>query len=331
MDEQLEDQASLYALGALEGEELRAFEAQLEAHPDLLRHVDRLTDTAAQLAHTAPARPLPANLHARILSAIGETKPASDIPAARTAPRLPWAIAACLAIACVVAFADRQRLGERVAASRAELEQSRSKIAESQSQIAALAAEKDRAEQQVTELRQREADARTQMATLAAARDDAAAKLAQAREESKARELREQKEARQAREERPAPEQVPPQDTRDPDGALPNVQVATLTSKMSGAPNATAALVWDGELQRGVLNTNKVPPNAANRDYQLWIVDSRFPDPVSAGVFRVEKSGRTRYVFTPKVRIESAVAFAVSLERKGGVVKAEGPIVLAGK
>lgn len=329
--EQLQEQGSLYVLGLLEGEELRAFEAQLAANPDLSRDVDQLSGTVAELAHVAPARALPANLEARILGAIRETSTGPKIPVARSATWIPWAIAACLAVACVIAVADRQRLAERVATSRAELEQSRSRIAESQSQIAALAAEKERAEQQVTALRQREADARTQMATMAAARDDAAAKLAQSRLETEAREQREQRDARQAREERAAPEPVPPPENSEPGAALANVQIATLTSKMSRARDASAALVWDGTLQRGVLNTNKVPPNDPSREYQLWIVDPRFSDPVSAGVFRVEKSGSTRYVFTPNVRIESAVAFAVSLERKGGVVKAEGPIVLAGK
>jgi anti-sigma-K factor RskA len=144
------------------------------------------------------------------------------------------------------------------------------------------------------------------MVTLAAARDETAKKLAQAEE----------------RAEREANE------TRD---ALTQMQVATLTSKLSNAPEATAAIVWDPELQRGVLNTANVPPNAADRDYQLWIVDPRYRQPVDAGVFSVEKTGSTRYVFKPKSPITSASAFAISLERKGGVPKAEGPIVLAGK
>jgi anti-sigma-K factor RskA len=112
---------------------------------------------------------------------------------------------------------------------------------------------------------------------------------------------------------------------------LTKVQVATLTSKLPDAPEATAAVVWDPERQRGVLNTANMPPNATNRDYQLWVVDPRYENPVDAGVFTVEKAGGTKYFFTPKSRITSATAFAISLERKGGVPKAEGPIVLAGK
>jgi anti-sigma-K factor RskA len=178
-----------------------------------------------------------------------------------------------------------------------ELAQSRSANVESQSQLAALATDKERAEQQLAELRQREADARVQMATLADAREKA---------ETRIKEI-------EARDE------------------LTKVQVATLTSKLPDAPEATAAVVWDPERQRGVLNTANMPPNATNRDYQLWVVDPRYENPVDAGVFTVEKAGGTKYFFTPKSRITSATAFAISLERKGGVPKAEGPIVLAGK
>lgn len=305
MDEQLEEQGSLYVLGLLEGEELRAFEAQLTTNDDLRRYVDTLTDAAAQLAHSAPARALPPDLEARIMAEIGADKGAVT-PARTSANWIPWALAACLAVACVIAFSQQQRLKQELVAAD-------EKEAATQTQLVKLAEERDRAQQQkdeaqeqVVQLQQREADARTQMATLAAARADTAKKLAQA-------------EARAEREEK---------ETRD---ALAQMQVATLTSKFANAPEATAAVVWDAELQRGVLNTTNVPANAADRDYQLWIVDPKYRQPVDAGVFSVEKSGSARYVFKPKVPITSATAFTITLERKGGVPKAEGPTVLAGK
>jgi anti-sigma-K factor RskA len=300
MDEQLEEQASLYALGVLEGEELRAFEAQLATNNELRRFVDELTASAAQIAHAAAPRPLPAHLESRILDEIRAGKTIAVAPQASAATSwIPWAIAACLAVACVVVFAQQQRTANELAAAR-------EKEAAAQAKMAELAQERDRAQQQVAQLEQREADARAQMVTLAAARDETAKKLAQA----------------EARAEREANK------TRD---ALAQMQVAMLTSKISDAPEATAAIVWDPDLQRGVLNTANVPPDGADRDYQLWIVDPRYSQPVDAGVFSVEKTGSTRYVFKPKSPITSATAFAITLERKGGVPKAEGPIVLAGK
>ena len=330
IDEQLQEQASLYVLGALDAEETRAFEAQLAADDELRHHVRELSDAAASLAHAAPARPLPPHLEARVMGAIRAEKPASNITPMRM-NWIPWAVAACLALACAVALSQRQRLAQQLAAAQLEITTARddvaaaeSKAAAAQAQVASLATEKDRAEQQVVELERREADARTQLVTLAAARDQALEKLART-------EAREQRDERLAREESQREQERQARDTGQGRDEFSNVLVATLTSKMSKAPNATAAIVWDAARQRGVLNSSSMPPNTSDRDYQLWIVDSRFADPVDAGVFHVEKPGSARYVFTPKVRIESPAAFAISVERRGGVAKAEGPIVLAGK
>lgn len=105
-------------------------------------------------------------------------------------------------------------------------------------------------------------------------------------------------------------------------------QIATLTSKLESAPRATAIVLWDSEKQQGVLKVLDVPPTAADRDYQLWVVDPKYKQPVSAGVFGVDQSGVTKISFKPDSPVSSVKAFAVSLERKGGVPKAEGPMVL---
>ena len=52
---------------------------------------------------------------------------------------------------------------------------------------------------------------------------------------------------------------------------------------------------------------------------------------MDAGTFHVAKAGTADIPFKPKTRVATANAFAVSLERKGGVPKAEGPMVLLGK
>ena len=325
INEHDEEQASLYVLGALEPEEARAFEARLASDEELREHVRDLFDTVGELAHAAPHRALPAHLESRVMADIDAKadNKVTHFPRSRTA-WIPWAIAASLALACAVAFSQRQQLAKQLSQARAEAEDARAAAADSQARIAAVVADRDRAEQQVVELREREADARAQMVTLAAARDESAKKLAQmeARQERTEQDKADEQRQRDRVVESPEPNELDP---------ATNIQVATLTSKFSNAPEASAVLAWDSEKQRGVLNTNKVPPSAADRDYQLWIIDSRFADPISAGVFRVEKSGSTRYVFKPAIRIEMPSAFAVSIERKGGVAKAEGPIVLAGK
>jgi anti-sigma-K factor RskA len=112
---------------------------------------------------------------------------------------------------------------------------------------------------------------------------------------------------------------------------LARLQIASLTTELENAPNAHAVVVWDEKKQRGVLKITRLPRNADDRDYQLWLVDPRYKNPVDGGVFHVAHDGTLRVPFHPHTPVRDAQAFAISLERKGGVTKAEGPIVLLGK
>ncbi|MBA2585627.1 MAG: anti-sigma factor [Chthoniobacterales bacterium] len=112
---------------------------------------------------------------------------------------------------------------------------------------------------------------------------------------------------------------------------IAQTEIAMLSSKLENAPRATAVVVWDPEKQEGVLKAIDVPPNASDRDYQLWVVDPQYKQPVSGGVFRVEPTGATKISFKPEAHVNAAKAFAVTLERKGGVSKAEGPMILLSK
>ncbi|MEP6686474.1 MAG: anti-sigma factor [Verrucomicrobiota bacterium] len=232
IDEHLEEAASLYVLDLLEADELRRFEGKLENDPELRATVDEMRAAAALLAHGAPLRKPPASLESRIFA---EIKKEQRPVAFRTASNwIPWALAACLTIACVLLIADRARVGKKLA----QLE------------------------------------------------------------------------------------------TRD---AMAQMQIATLSSKLENAPNAVAVVLWDSEKQEGVLKVADVPRNSRDRDYQLWIIDPKRKLPVNGGVFGVDEKGATKISFKPESPITSAQAFAISLERKGGVPKAEGPIVLMSK
>lgn len=231
MNEQLEEQASLYVLGLLEGAEASQFEKQLENDPALRALVDDLDEAAAAWAHDAPVRPLPAGLRDRVLGKINRGK---TVAFPRRISWLPWAIAACLALACSYLVAERVGLRDRVAT-----------------------------------LEQRDFFAQ--------------------------------------------------------------IQIASLSSKLKSAPDANAVVVWDEKKQKGVLKVTQLPRNDANRDYQLWLVDPRYKDPVDGGVFHVSNNGELSVPFQPNTPVRDAKGFAISLERKGGVTKAEGPIVLLGK
>ena len=231
MNEQLEEQASLYALGLLEGDEASAFQRQMQSDAELRTLVDQFDAAAAALAHSARVRPLPAELRERVLAQVRRGK---TVAFPRRANWIPWAVAACLALTCAYLVAEHAGLRKRVA-----------------------------------RLQQRD--------------------------------------------------------------ILAQVQIASLSSKLENAPDANAVVLWDEKRQRGVLKVTQLPRNDENRDYQLWLVDPRYKDPIDGGVFHVANDGSLRVPFHPASPVREAKGFAISLERKGGVTKAEGPVVLLGK
>ncbi len=111
--------------------------------------------------------------------------------------------------------------------------------------------------------------------------------------------------------------------TRD---ALSQIKIAALASMLKGAPQAMAVVAWDGNAQRGIVKTLNVPAPGADKDYQLWIIDPGYKQPVSAGV--LDPAAGTN--FQPLHPIAKADKFAVSLEKKGGAPEPQGPIVLVG-
>ncbi len=231
MNEELEEQASLYVLGLLEGTEAAAVERRLQTDDELRALVDELDAAAAAISHQAPSRALPPVLRARVLDRVSRGK---NVAFPRGWTWLPWAIAACLALACSYLVADRAGLRSRV-----------------------------------TALEQRD--------------------------------------------------------------FLAQIHIASLSSKLESAPDANAVVVWDEKRQRGILKVTRLPRNDADRDYQLWLVDPRYKNPIDGGVFHVANKGSLRVPFQPASPVLGAKGFAISLERKGGVTKAEGPFVLLGR
>src|SRR5437773_743066 len=61
-----------------------------------------------------------------------------------------------------------------------------------------------------------------------------------------------------------------------------------------------------------------------------WAIDAEHKDPISAGIIRVDQNGVAQVRFKPVEKAEHVKAFAISLEREGGVPKKEGPILLVG-
>ena len=111
---------------------------------------------------------------------------------------------------------------------------------------------------------------------------------------------------------------------------MSQMRIAMLGSLLENAPKAVAVSVWDSNRQKGVLVVENLTPLPPDKDYQLWLIDAKYPGPVDAGVFRVDEKGKVRFEFTSKLPVMNFDKIAVTQERKGGVAKPEGKMVLLG-
>lgn len=102
--------------------------------------------------------------------------------------------------------------------------------------------------------------------------------------------------------------------------------VASLDSKLENAPKASAVVVWDEKNQSGLIRLNDAPKLEPGKDYQLWVIDPQYKNPVNGGVISAAAT-EAAIAFRVDQPIKEAQKFAVSVERTGGVPKAEGPIV----
>jgi anti-sigma-K factor RskA len=94
------------------------------------------------------------------------------------------------------------------------------------------------------------------------------------------------------------------------------------------APNASGRAYWSPSRGRVLFTAANLPPPAAGRQYQLWVIPPGRP-PISAGMIDLEGGGRAR-VLADSSNAAVVGTVAVSLEPAGGVPSPTGPIVLAG-
>jgi anti-sigma-K factor RskA len=99
---------------------------------------------------------------------------------------------------------------------------------------------------------------------------------------------------------------------------IASFRIAVLDSLLAADPKAVAVSVWDNDRQDGVFIVRNLKQLPGDKDYQLWIIDPKYPSPVSAGVFRVDAKGNVREDFHAKQQIQAANQFAVTIENKGG-------------
>ena len=99
IDETLQDQATLYALGMLNDAEAAEFRAAVARDPELQTFVDEITESAASLVRALPPTPPPPNSLPQLLARLRAERTPLVAPATVAASGinwLPWALAACL-------------------------------------------------------------------------------------------------------------------------------------------------------------------------------------------------------------------------------------------
>ncbi|MGD8426053.1 MAG: anti-sigma factor [Balneolaceae bacterium] len=103
-----------------------------------------------------------------------------------------------------------------------------------------------------------------------------------------------------------------------------------LMAGMDANPNGYGKVIWDPENQQALLQVSNLPPVPKDKTYQLWLIKDN--KPVSAGVFATENNGDNFFKIEKMAKTDkqSANAFAVTLEPKGGVPQPTGDMYLMG-
>lgn len=291
--ENREEQASLYALGLLEGEELTAFQRALAADPALVSLVAECENAALHLAPDgSDTSPLPARKDALLLKVAELRRAAPPAVSTRTSLWwLPWALAAGLAIFAGITWKAAKtaehlagEVSRRSVASAEELTKRTSALTEQNSQLL------------------------NQLVELGAERTRLEIRNSALEGDKNRLNLR-----------------VTALETRDP---LNDIRTIAFVPQPSASRGGQIAALWDTRRQAGVLDLSKLPAPAPDKDYQIWILSPDMPTPVNAGVVSTNAS---RASFRAPRPLTQITALALSLEPKGGSGIPSTPFIYLGK
>jgi anti-sigma-K factor RskA len=101
IDERTEELASCYVLGALDSEELKQFERQLQSDPDLRRLVAELRAVSELIGGTSPVLQPSAALRTQLIE-LGDRRQLRPVSRPGYGSWLPWALAAGFAALCLM-------------------------------------------------------------------------------------------------------------------------------------------------------------------------------------------------------------------------------------
>lgn len=346
--EELEELIPLHALGALDGEDLRAVEAHLqEGCPQCERLLPEFSAIAARLPESLPDVTVSPALKQRILDTIErEDRVQAPSPPSR---RRVWLLPLGTAIAAMAAASalfwnsaslrsalERERLShiEERQMLRQEAEGLRDQLAKGQADMARLQVRLAELQAQriegVAALQQRRAneDASALRARLAEQQGDLGRlQAALAEQERKAAEavkfLRDQLQQERAQlaslQARLAQQEAVLRAVEDPQS-----RVVSLGGR-DPAPQASGKVIWQPLQQTALFYAYRLPPLPSDKTYQLWTIADH---PISGGVFGVDQLGNASLRLSAIPR--QVKTFAVTIEPAGGLPQPSGAIYLAG-
>ncbi|HSU28208.1 MAG TPA: anti-sigma factor [Chitinophagaceae bacterium] len=108
----------------------------------------------------------------------------------------------------------------------------------------------------------------------------------------------------------------------------PNVRMAYMKG-MPQSPQSFTTVYWDTTSHDVYLMVNNLPAPASDKQYQLWAILNN--KPVDMGIFDMEDLAiRKRPMLIQLKKAQSAQAFAITLEKKGGSTAPEGQMYVMG-
>lgn len=300
--ERFEELAALNALDMLENDEKRALDGAVARDKEVRTLALELEQTTAELAYLIQPVEPPANMKKRIRAKMrARGVKGAGVSRGVVIGGIGWALAASFAVSSVWLWREQAGLTQQLAAaSRA--------IAPVNPTTPVVDDGKTRTLEE--ELKKRRDEFEAQKKALATEieslnKREADTKAQNARLTAEVAALKEQEQQSQ-------------------------LQIAMLQSKVWEYRKSEMLVVWDQKRGQGVVVLEKMPKVEPDKDYQLWVVDPSKPNPVSAGVVTVDSKGSVKTSFKPVEAITGEAKFALSVEKKGGVPKSEGQLLMVG-